>query len=154
MTQDARFEDGSEKPIRLKAQDADDIAVISSLVQDAILPASEIAWLPAENRFGLLLNRFRWENKNQDAERVQTVLVFDSITKAKTDGVDPANKEQILSILSLSFTPTEDGSGWLTLTLAGDGEIALFAECIDITLKDATKPYIAPSKRRPTHKLD
>lgn len=154
MTHDAKFEDGAEKPIRLKAIDADDIPIISSLIQDSILPSSEISWLPKENRFGLLLNRFRWENKTKDPERVQTVLVFDSVMSAKTNGIDPSDKDQVLSILALEFKASSDAAGAISIILAGDGEILLDVECIDITLKDATQPYIAPSKSVPIHNLD
>ena len=154
MSIDATFEDGAEQPIRLRGESTDDLAVIASLTQDAVLPSSEISWLPKENRFGLLLNRYRWENKSKDAERVQTVLVFDSVLRARTNGVDSANKDQILSILDITFTPTDDGAGTLNIILAGDGEIALDVECIDIILQDATRPYVAPSKSQPNHALD
>jgi hypothetical protein len=151
---DATFEDGAEQPIRLRGESTEDLTVIASLIQDAILPSSEISWLPKENRFGLLLNRFRWENRSKDTERVQTVLVFDSVIAARTNGVNPADKDQILSVLDVTFTAGEDGAGTLNVILAGDGEIALDVECIDIILQDATRPYIAPSKSTPKHTLD
>lgn len=154
MSMDATFEDGAEQPIRLRGESTDDLTVIASLTQDAILPASEISWLPRENRFGLLLNRYRWENKSKDAERVQTVLVFDSVINARTNGVNANDKDQILSLLDITFAAGDDGAGTLTLVLAGDGEIALDVECIDIILQDATRPYIAPSKSQPKHILD
>jgi hypothetical protein len=154
MSIDATFEDGAEQPIRLRGESTDDLAVIASLTQDAILPASEISWLPKENRFGLLLNRYRWENTTKDAERVQTVLVFDSVLAARTNGVNANDKDQILSLLDITFTAADDGTGTLILVLAGDGEIALDVECIDIILQDATRPYIAPSKSQPKHMLD
>ena len=61
---DARFEDAplSDQPLRLKAESADDLAVISSLVQDAVGKASDIAWMPKKRRLVILTNRFRWEN--------------------------------------------------------------------------------------------
>ena len=154
MNKDAKFEDGAEIPIRLKALGPEDIPVISTLIQDSVLPSSEISWLPKENRFGLLLNRFRWENKSQSPERVQTVLVFDNVLSAKTNGIDSSNKDQILSILSLGFEAGDDASGTFNIILAGDGEIALQVECIDVTLQDATRPYISPSKIVPSHNLD
>lgn len=154
MSMDATFEDGAEQPIRLRGESVEDLTIIASLIQDAILPSSEISWLPKENRFGLLLNRFRWENKSPDTERVQTVLVFDSVIAARTNGVNPADKDQILSILDVTFTAGEDGTGTFNVILAGDGEIALDVECIDIVLQDATRPYIAPSKTTPKHSLD
>ena len=39
---DARFEDGGEAPLHLVAQDAEDLAVISALVQDAVFPITEM----------------------------------------------------------------------------------------------------------------
>ncbi len=154
MSIDATFEDGAEQPIRLRGESVDDLTIIASLTQDAILPSSEISWLPNENRFGLLLNRYRWENKSKDAERVQTVLVFDSVLNARTNGVDPADKDQVLSVLDIAFKPSKDGAGTVSIISAGDGEIALDVECIDVVLQDATRPYIAPSKSQPKHALD
>ncbi len=37
MTEDAKFEDGREAPLRLKALDTDDLAVMAALVQDAVI---------------------------------------------------------------------------------------------------------------------
>ena len=51
MTQDATFEDGRESPLYLGAEDADDLQVISTLVQDAIGPASEMKWRKRARRF-------------------------------------------------------------------------------------------------------
>ena len=38
MSNDAKFEDGAEAPLHLGALEADDLEVISSLVQDAVFP--------------------------------------------------------------------------------------------------------------------
>jgi hypothetical protein len=37
------------------------------------------------------------------------------------------------------------------LTLAGDGAIRLRVEALGVTLKDVTRPYLAPSKSVPNH---
>jgi hypothetical protein len=37
------------------------------------------------------------------------------------------------------------------LTLAGDGAIRLSVEALDVTLKDVTRPYVAPSGKLPGH---
>ena len=57
----------------------------------------------------------------------------------------------ILSLLSLAWEPGEDGTGRITLTLAGDGAIALDVECLNLSLQDVTRPYIAPSGKAPDH---
>lgn len=157
MTQDAKFEDGAEKPLRLKAEDSADLVAVSAMLQDAVLPVSEMKWQPDQRRFGLLANRFRWEDADaastakREYERVQAVLVVDSVLKVRTSGLDLADKDQVISLLSISFDAGEDGAGTLVLTLAGDGAIALDVECVDVTLKDVTRPYVAPSGKAPTH---
>lgn len=154
MSEDARFEDGAEKPLYLGAMDADDLQVISSLVQDAIFPVTEIRWLAAEQRFAILLNRFRWEDKGHGRhapERVQSVLAFDTVFAVSSQGIDRKQTDIILSLLSLTYETPDDGSGLLTLTLAGDGAIRLRVETVEATLKDVTRPYRAPSGSIPEH---
>lgn len=154
MSEDASFEDGREAPLNLGALDSEDLQVISSLVQDAVLPVSEMSWRPKDRRFALLVNRFRWEDEGRDrhgSERVQSLLVIDHVLRVASQGVNPHEKEMILALLSISFEPGEDGAGQLQLTLAGDGAIRLDVEALEVTLKDVTRPYRAPSGKAPDH---
>ena len=64
MSDDARFEDGEEKALNMGAFDNRDMQVVSSLIQDSILPTKEIKWLSSSNKLALLINRFRWEDKS------------------------------------------------------------------------------------------
>lgn len=154
---DASFEDGREAPLNLGALDGDDLQVIATLTQDAVFPVTEMTWRPSERRFAVLLNRFRWEDKdaatrrNRVFERVQAVLVFDSVLSVGSQGIDRRDKDMILSLLSITFEPGEDGAGQVILTLAGDGAIRLNVEALDATLKDVTRPYRAPSGNAPAH---
>jgi DUF2948 family protein len=157
MTEDAKFEDGGEEPLRLKALDADDLKIIATLTQDAVFPITEMSWQPGKRRFGLLLNRFRWEDRERASdqgrkfERVQSLLVVNDVLKVASSGIDRSDKETILSLLEIAFIPAGDGTGRLELTLAGDGAIALEVECLDVSLSDVTRPYAAPSRRAPEH---
>jgi hypothetical protein len=152
MTDDARFEDAHEAPLRLQALDADDLQVLSALVQDAVFPVTEITWQPAKRRLGLLLNRFRWEDSGRRTpERVQSLLVVNDVQAVASSGIDRSDKDTILSVLSLSFEAGADGTGQVLLTLAGDGALRVRVETLDVALKDVTRPYVAPSGRRPGH---
>ena len=157
MSQDATFEDGAEKPIQLVAADLADLEVLSGLVQDAVFLGAEMTWQPKRRRFALLVNRFRWEDveqaraRNRPFERVRSVLAFEDVEHVASQGIDSSDKELILSVLSLGFEAGEDGAGRIILTLAGDGAIGLDVECINVTLQDVTRPYIAPSKHAPHH---
>ena len=154
---DARFEDGGEGPLRLVAQDAEDLKVISTLVQDAVLPVTEMSHDPKRRRFALMLNRFRWEDRSQAEavgrayERVRSVLVIDDVLRVQSQGFDRGDKDLVLSLLALDFVPGADGTGRLTLTLAGDGAIALEVETLEVRLDDVTRPYRAPSGKVPHH---
>lgn len=159
MTEDARFEDGGDRALKLIALDTDDLAVISALVQDAVFPITEMSWQPGRRRFALLVNRFRWEDaekavvRRRPVERVQSVLAVSDVQKVQSQGVDRGEKDLVLSLLSISFEPGNDGGGRLTFTLAGDGAIALDVEALDVVLQDVTKPYAAHAKRAPRHPL-
>ncbi|WP_375689869.1 DUF2948 family protein [Pseudooceanicola sp. LIPI14-2-Ac024] len=155
MSNDARFEDGAEKPLNLGALDAEDLTVISALAQDAVFPATEMLWRPNDRRFALLLNRFRWEDDGRDqhgAERVQAVLVVENVTAVASQGIDPKDGDTILSLLSVTFEPgPEEPGGYVLLTLAGDGGIRLAVEALELRLRDVTRPYRAPSGHVPGH---
>ena len=154
---DARFEDADEGPLRLIAQEAEDLQVISSLVQDSVLPITEMRYDRKARRFVLLLNRFRWEDKaaaevsKRDYERVRSLLVVEDVLSVKSYGIDRSDKDMVLSLLSLGFTAGEEGMGVLDLTLAGDGAISIAVEALDIRLEDVSRPYVAPSRQAPNH---
>ena len=157
MTDDATFEDGREAPLRLKALDTDDLAVMAALVQDAVFPASEMKWDAKARRFAILLNRFRWEDadnarlRKRSFERVQSLLVIEDVMKVQSQGVDKADPDMVFSLLSIDFEAGEDGTGRVALTLAGDGVIGLEVEALEVLLRDVTRPYIAPSFKAPSH---
>jgi hypothetical protein len=85
---------------------------------------------------------------------VQSLLVVDEVLSVQTQGIVRQDRDTVLSLLSAGFEPGEDGTGRVTLTLAGDGAIALAVEALEVTLKDVTRPYLAPSGRLPGHPDD
>ena len=152
MTEDARFEDGREGPLNIGALDADDLKIISALIQDGVFPANEMRFSSKDRRFAILLNRFRWEDSGKRSpERVQSVLHISEVNNVASQGVDRSDKDMIFSVLNLEFEESDAPSGHITLTLAGDGAIRLEVEALDVSLKDVTRPYIAPSKKTPNH---
>lgn len=154
MSEDAKFEDGAEAPLNLGAMDPEDLQVVSSLSQDAVFPITEMTWRAGERRFAILINRFRWEDQGRTRhapERVQSLLVIDNVLRVASQGIDRNDRDTVLSLLSITFEPGEEGSGHLLLTLAGDGAIRLEIEALEVTLKDVTRPYRAPSGKVPDH---
>ena len=157
---DARYEDGEEGPLHLVAREAEDVTVISALLQDAVFPGSEMRFDKRRRRFVALLNRFRWEDSPAAArtgrafERVRSVLTIEDVQKVRSMGIAPGDANQVLSLLSIGWRPGAEGSGVLTLILAGDGLVELEVEALELRLDDVTKPYVAPSRKAPQHGED
>ena len=154
---DARFEDGGDRPLRLRAETAEDLAVISALVQDALAEPMEMSWLRQHRRFAVLLKRFRWEDasvaerQGRAFERVQSVLTIEDVQNVSSAGIGPQDRGSVLSLLALAFEPGEDGSGTFTITCAGDGDIRVAIESLNVALADVSRPYAAVSAKAPEH---
>ena len=157
MTQDAGFNDALDRPLNLGAQDAEDLQVISSLTQDAVLTVNDLKWNRAERQLVFLLKRFRWEDvelakqRGRDPERVQSLLVIQNATGLASQGIDRKQADVVLSLMSLEYSGGEDGVGDLILTFSGDGALKVQVDGLDVALRDVTRPYVAPSKQVPNH---
>ena len=157
MTQDAGFNDALDRPLNLGAQDTEDLQVISSLTQDAVLTVDDLKWNRAERQVVTLLKRFRWEDvelakrQGRDPERVQSLLVIQNATGLASQGIDRKQLDIVLSLMSLEFLGAEDGVGDLILTFSGDGALKVQIDGLDVALRDVTRPYVAPSKQVPNH---
>lgn len=154
---DARFEDGAERPIRLRAETAEDVPVLAALVQDAVLGIADMSWQPKLRRLAFLLNRFRWEDREaaeargRPYERVRSVLIIGGVSHVASQGIDRSDAKAVLSVLDVAWLPGKDAAGVVEVTLAGDGAIRATVECLDLTLSDVTRPYLAPSRKAPNH---
>jgi hypothetical protein len=157
MNQDAGFNDALDRPLNLGAQDAEDLQVISSLTQDAVLTVDDLKWSRAERQLVFLLKRFRWEDvelakqQGRDPERVQSLLVIQNATGLASQGIDRTQADIVLSLMSLEFSGAADGVGDLILTFSGDGALKVQVDGLDVALRDVTRPYVAPSKQVPNH---
>lgn len=146
------FEDVSYKPLRLVAFSVEDLKVISSITQDAVFPSTEMILNSQQRRFAILLNRYRWETtKPENIERVQAVLAFEDVKNVQTQKINQTNSNLALYLLNISFKSEEDGMGTVELILAGGGAIRLHVEALEVTLRDVTHPYLAPSGQIPNH---
>jgi hypothetical protein len=81
---------------------------------------------------------------------VQSVLAVEDVQKVRSQGI-VRDDATVYALLSVEFLPGQDGMGTLTLTLAGDGVLALDVETLEVTLTDVTRPWIDPARRAPAH---
>jgi hypothetical protein len=138
-------------PLRLLAEDADDLAVISAALQDAVAKVGDIEWDARGRRLTLALNRYRWEAPGALlGERVRTGLQFGSVLAVKARNVRHEPREAVVELLAVSFEPGEPPGGEIRLAFAGGGDMLLSVECIDAALADVSQPWHTPST--PAHR--
>jgi len=159
--QDERRKSSRFPPLRLRAEDAEDVIVLAACLQDATLRPSDMTFQPKQRRFVMVLNRFRWEDETRvDARgklvralphvRVPAGLHFDGVLKVQSSGIDRGDATP-LELLSIVAEPHgEEPAAVLTLVFAGGGAVRLEVECVDAQMQDLGNPY--PVRRAPKHK--
>jgi len=144
------------KPLRLMAADADDLNVLSSVLQDAVVKIKDIAFDPDARRFALVLNRFVWEcvasGKSNMFARVRTGCHFDDVISVSHQAIRQQAGEAVLDLLAVRFELGDDGDGAIYLDFAGGGGIRLDVESVNVAVRDLTDPW--PTKSRPDHSSD
>ncbi len=137
--------------LKLRAEDEEDLAVVSAILQDALVAVGEMAWLPEEKRFVLVANRFRWEPPTQgprrDFERCMSGLRIDGVKTVQRRGFTPRDSERLLVLLAIRPAP-----GVLYLDFAGGSSIRLEVERILCHLDDLGEPW--PTRWRPRHPVE
>jgi hypothetical protein len=136
--------------LKLLARDEEDLAVISTILQDALIPVSEMAYLPEDQRFALVANRFRWEaphdRPRDNFERRFTGLSIGGVTAVRRRGFSPGDPTRILALLAVRRV-----AGALQLDFAGGASIQLETGEILCHLNDLSEPW--PTRWQPRHPL-
>jgi hypothetical protein len=135
--------------LRLRASDADDLTIFASILQDAIVPVSDIAFVPDERRFAMVANRFLWEadaktGAEPDHQRVNCGVVVEQVAGVKSRGLDLSERGRMLDLLTVT---AEDGG--LRFVFSGGADIWLTTDSVDARLEDIGEPW--PTKWRPAH---
>jgi hypothetical protein len=150
---------GPGDPLRLRAADAEDVAVFAAHVQDAIVQIGDMAYLPAKRRFAMVMNRFMWEDlqptkgphADDDApyRRTRTAMHFDGVLGAKTQRLKLNDKTAVTNLLTVNFDEGQEGAGVIELVFSGGAAIRLDVECVDGWLSDMGAPWA--TKNLPKH---
>ncbi len=145
--------DAPPPPLRLIARDAEDLAVISAHMQDAIVRVGDMAFLPGARRFALVGRRFDWLAAEAGrTERCQAGVHFEDVLAAALTGFDPADAHLALNLLSVEFLPGEPPGGEALLTFSGGAAARLKIECLEVQLRDLGPRW--QTKARPGHPDD
>lgn len=143
-------------PLKLRAEDREDLQVISSALQDSLVAVRDMGLLQDQKRFALVLNRFCWETP-PDAEghywRTHCALAFDLVNRVSMRDIDRRFDDRLLSLLAIEIEATlPSGSSVILLRFAGKPAIRLEVDRILCHLEDVGEAW--PTAWRPGHRLD
>lgn len=161
--------------LRLRASDAEDVDVLSAVLQDALVPLADMTYQKRERRFVMVANRFCWE-QNGEAGVV-------SPSEASSLGGEPGNgndarfddpdgsplfervncgvrfdrvkrvKARNMDLKAkdqiLNLLTIQAEAKAVTLFFSGGGEIRLEVATIACHLEDIGEPW--PTRWRPAH---
>ena len=139
--------------LRLRAEDSDDLAVISACLQDALVAVRDLAYDAEDQTFLLVANRFRWEDglrpSANDAEFQRTLcgIAFRDVRAVSYNGFRRTEDGRILSLLAIR---AEEGS--VRLEFSGGATIRLDVARILCHARDVGEPW--PTQWQPRHELD
>ena len=152
----------------MRAEDAEDLAVISACLQDALVSVRDLAYDPGARNFVLVANRFRWEGAPGERpgevpgevpgtpfERTLCGVVFDEIDGVAYRGFHRSEEDRILALLAVRprFGPeTRPTGGIIDLEFAAGATIRLTAAAISCRARDFGEPW--PTPWQPGHPLD
>lgn len=149
------------KPLLLRIEDEQDLAVLSAHLQDAVTAVGDFAYEKKRRRFAGVFNRFRWEAEGTSKlgprrhSRIRAGVHFDDVLAVRSQNIRLEAKDAVVELLAIRFEKTggdEDPAGTITFDFAGGGTIALDVECLEGHLTDIGQPWETTSK--PEHDLD
>jgi hypothetical protein len=144
----------SPSGLRLQALDAEDLACLSALLQDALIRVGDLAFLPEKRRFALIGSRFDWAAEaNGRRERCRSGLHFEGVRRVRHRRIARDRPDAILELLAVTFEPAgEPPGGVVSLIFAGGAAISLEVECVEARLLDLGPRWGVAAC--PSHELD
>ena len=134
------------KKIHLYGSDIEDYEVLSSLIQDAAIPTSEMKFDKVEKQFFLVCSRFSWESRlqNKGNKRIVSGICFDNVIEVKKKNFPSFNSENILNFLTLKKV-----TGFIELIFSNNILIKLVGNNISFRIDDLNKEW--PTIFSPNH---
>ena len=148
--------------LRLLARDEDDVAVVSALLQDAIIPGADMEFNRKTNQFILVVNRFCWEIPPLDGvtssdgksvhERRLCGICIRHVSAAQHHNWPDMRQDALFNLLALRHVDMAEQAGegkGLQFEFSGGSSLRLLTDEIDITLADLDVGH--PTSLQPAH---
>ena len=87
--------------LKLRAEDAGDLAVISACLEDAVFAVGEMAFEPADSRFAAIVVCRCREAAGGPAGQARAAIHFDAVSAVKLRGIDRAAPARLLKLAGM-----------------------------------------------------
>ena len=145
MTNQAATDEASD--LRLGVLDEEDLAVISAHLQNAEARPADMAYLPRDKRFVLVVARFDWPLAATGRfVRRQTGLHFERVMQAARSGFSEQPKAVPEQLLAITFEPRDAPGGFVRLTFADGAQIRLTVECLEAEMRDLGPSWVVEDR--------
>lgn len=135
--------------LKLKAVAAEDIEVLSALLQDSLVAAPDIRFLAEDACLVMVLNRYCWEQNSKDSQtqpqRCMCGLKVTSVSQIRQRGLS-GQPNQFYNLLSITY---EEAIKRLTFTFSEGCGIRLVVDRLAVLVQDVADPH--PGFARPQH---
>jgi hypothetical protein len=133
--------------LKLRAQDSEDVHVISAVLQDAIVPVCDMVFQSDAKSFVMVVQRLRREaGEAGAAERICCALTIKGVKAVQTHGLDQKQQDRMLDLLAMMVEPT---TAHMDLVFAGGARIRLELGDWFLAAEDFGEPW--PALCNPCH---
>ena len=119
---------------KIIASDQEGLQMISACSSAAKVKISDIKYLSSNKVFLLSIERMNKE-KEQDDNKINSILRFDFITQSKSKNIDQSKQEMILELLSIDYLKNNDDYE-ITLIFNNNAQIVLSSDTLECRLED------------------
>ena len=144
------------KPLRLLANDLEDLQIFAAHLQDALLPITSMKYSEGDKSFSMVANRFCWEHPavehmGEDLyHRVHSRLHFDHVRNVQHKGVEQHGEVRNLNLLTIEAEYSDDkDEGHAVLHFSDGGAIKIDYDKLHCKLADIHEPW--PTRSKPKH---
>lgn len=117
----------TEERLKLRIKDAEDVQVVSAVLQDSIVPVCDMVFQHDAGIFIVVAQRLRHEANGRPEgtfERICSALTISGVKGVQAQGIDQHNPDQLLEMLAIILEP----SRCLTFVFAGGASLRLELE--------------------------
>lgn len=151
-----------ESGLRLLAETTDDLEVLSTLLQDAIIPGEDMFHDRGGRRFVMVVNRFCWDLPpvpgvtSQDGgpvyERRLCGVQIHNVAAVRQTGMPADRRAALLNLLAIRVTHDGGGTTRLECLFSGGAALQFDIDSLSVIAEDIDTGQ--PTPNRPVHDVD